>query len=178
MCPTSHGFVTRIVQTIPYLSFRDGLPLVQHVHEAEYEDGDHVDAERDEEHEEVSVVPPADAVVHPGAVVVEHLDAVVAHGAVRAARRAVELAGDAPLHADGDAVDLHVAVERGAEVVVAVLVGAGARDHAGVHEGGQAEVHQDEQGDDALDDRHDPDLLVQKVPLDASAKEELQYLFF
>ena len=54
--------------------------------------------------------------------VVEDLDAVVADGAVRAARRAVELARHAPLHAHGDAVDVHVAVEGRAEVVVAVLV--------------------------------------------------------
>lgn len=46
----------------------------------------------------------------------------VAYGAMRAARRSIELAGDAPLHSHGDAVDLHAAVQRCAEVVLAVLV--------------------------------------------------------
>ena len=36
--------------------------------------------------------------------------------------RAVELAGDAPFHADRDAVDLNVSIERSTEVIVAVLV--------------------------------------------------------
>ncbi len=76
------------------------VAVVQHVDEAEDEDGGHVHGERDEEHEEVAVVAAPDAVVDPRAVVVEHLDAVVADGAVRAAGRAVELAGHAPLHAD------------------------------------------------------------------------------
>ena len=40
------------------------------------------------------------AVVDPGAVVVEYLDAVVADGAVGAPRRPVELARHAPLHPD------------------------------------------------------------------------------
>ena len=47
--------------------------VVEHVDEAEDEDGRHVEREGDEEHEEVAVVAPPDAVVHPGAVVVENL---------------------------------------------------------------------------------------------------------
>ena len=47
--------------------------VVEHVDEAEDEDGRHVEREGDEEHEEVSVVASPDAVVHPGAVVVENL---------------------------------------------------------------------------------------------------------
>ena len=50
------------------------------------------------------------------------LYAVVANGAVGTAGGPVKLAGYTPLHADGDAVDLHVAVERGSKVVVSVLV--------------------------------------------------------
>ena len=46
----------------------------------------------------------------------------VTDAAVGAARRAVELAGGAPLHPDGDAADLHVLVQRQPEVVIAVLV--------------------------------------------------------
>jgi hypothetical protein len=46
------------------------------VDEAEDEDGGHVDGQRDEEHEEVAVVPAPDAVVHPRAVVVENLQKV------------------------------------------------------------------------------------------------------
>lgn len=47
--------------------------VVQHVHEAEGEHADHVSRQRQQEQEEVAVVAPADAVVHPGAVVVEIL---------------------------------------------------------------------------------------------------------
>ena len=47
--------------------------VVEHVDEAEDEDGRHVEREGDEEHEEVAVVASPDAVVHPGAVVVENL---------------------------------------------------------------------------------------------------------
>ena len=69
------------------------------MYEAEDEDAHHVEGEADEEHEEVSVVPPADAVVDPGAVVVEYLDTVVADRTVGTARRPVELTRHAPLHA-------------------------------------------------------------------------------
>ncbi len=47
-----------------------------------------------------------------------------------------------------DAVDLYVPVERGPEVIVPVLVGAGAGNDARVHEGRHREVHQNEQGQD------------------------------
>ena len=43
------------------------------MYEAEDEDGSHVNGERDEKHEEVAVITTTDAVVHPGAVVVENL---------------------------------------------------------------------------------------------------------
>lgn len=60
--------------------------------------------------QEVAVVAPADAGAHPGAVVVEPRDAVVAHGAVRAARRAVVRAGRAKL--GGHAVAIHLKLPR------------------------------------------------------------------
>lgn len=73
------------------------------------------DAERNEEHaaergaedegEKGLVVAPADAGADPGAVVVELLDAVVADGAVRAARWPVEVARGAVLRDDLVAVD-------------------------------------------------------------------------
>ena len=42
---------------------------------------------------------------------VEDLDAIVAYGAVAAPRRSVELARDAPFHANGDSVDLNVPIK-------------------------------------------------------------------
>ncbi len=45
------------------------------------------------------------------AVVIEAVDAVVAHGAVRATRRPVEVTRDAPLHTHRDTADLHVPVQ-------------------------------------------------------------------
>ena len=41
--------------------------------ETEHKDGCHVDRQRDEEHEEVAIVAPANAVVHPWTVVIKHL---------------------------------------------------------------------------------------------------------
>lgn len=49
----------------------------------------------------------------------------IANGAVGTAWRAIELTGDAPLHLDGDAVDLGILVERGAQLLLAVFVGRG-----------------------------------------------------
>ena len=53
--------------------------VVQHVHQTHDEDGSHVNGQRHEEHEEVSVVSSADAVIDPRAVMIEDFDAVVAH---------------------------------------------------------------------------------------------------
>ena len=50
-----------------------GVPLVEDVHEAHDEDGGHVGREGEQEHEEVAVVSPPDAVVHPRTMVVEDL---------------------------------------------------------------------------------------------------------
>ena len=58
--------------------------MMENVDETEDEDPNHVDGEGDEEHEEVSVVPSANAVIDPGTVVVEYLYAVVTHTAVGA----------------------------------------------------------------------------------------------
>ena len=75
-----------------------------------------------------AVVTDAAVVTHLYAVVTEtHLYAVVTDTAVGAARRPVELARGAPLHAHRDAADLHVLVEWHPEVVVAVLVGCRCR---------------------------------------------------
>lgn len=58
-----------------------------------------------------------------------HLYTMVAHGAVWAPRRPVELARDAPFHAHSDAVHFHALVERSAEVVLSVLVRRGYNDN-------------------------------------------------
>ena len=68
------------------------------MNETEHEDPDHVKSEGDEEHEEVPVIPPPNAVVDPGAVVVKYLYAVVTHAAVAAPWRSVELTSHTPFH--------------------------------------------------------------------------------
>lgn len=67
---------------------------------------------------------------------VERLDAVIADGAVRAARRSVEFACDTPLHANCDAVDFRVLVERRPELVVPVLIWWRLWNDTRIHEGG------------------------------------------
>lgn len=49
--------------------------VVQHEDQAQDEDAQHVQGERDEEEEEEPIVPAADAIVHPRAVMVERLHA-------------------------------------------------------------------------------------------------------
>lgn len=51
-----------------------------------------------------------------------YLHTVVAHGAVRAARRSVETAGGAPLHPNLNASDLHRLVERSTEIILFIFV--------------------------------------------------------
>lgn len=126
------------------------LLLLQHVDQRQGEDAQHVDRQRDQKEEEEAIVPPADAVVHPRAVVVKGLNAVIADGAVRAPGRPVELARDAPLHAHRNAVDFGIFVQRRPELVLAVFVGGCFRYDAGIHEGGQREVGDDEERDDGL----------------------------
>ena len=48
--------------------------VLEDVDEGEDEDGRHVNRERDEEHEKITVVATTDAVVHPGAVMVKDLE--------------------------------------------------------------------------------------------------------
>lgn len=51
-----------------------------------------------------------------------HLHTVVTDAAVGAARRPVETAGGAPLHAHLDALDLHCFVQGSSEVILFVLI--------------------------------------------------------
>lgn len=60
------------------------------------------------------------------------LHTVVAHAAVGAARRPVEVAGGAPLHPHLDALHVHVLVERRPELVVLVLVVVGWKTTGGI----------------------------------------------
>lgn len=128
----------------------EAVLVVQDVDQAQGKDGDHVRAQKDQEEEEVAVVAPPDAVVHPRAVVVKRLNATVADAAVRAARGTVKLAGGAPLHAHRDAVDLHVLVQGEPEVVLLLLVRLVFRDDAGIHECGQGEIHKHKKRHKAL----------------------------
>jgi len=62
------------------------------------------DSCRHYEKEKRSIIAPADAVAHPGAVVIEFVDAIVALRAVRAPRRAVVAASSAVLCGDRVAI--------------------------------------------------------------------------
>lgn len=66
---------------------------------------------------------------------------------MRAARRAVEAAGGAPLHAHLDAFDLHRFVERSSEVVLFILVFFRSGEDSRVHESRHAEVGEGEEED-------------------------------
>ena len=68
-----------------------------------------------------------------------------------------------------DPLDFHVSVERRSEVVVPILVRAGSRDDARVHECGQAKVYEDKYGDYSLAHGNSVPGLFQDVPLDTPA---------
>ena len=57
-----------------------------------------MESQGNQEHEKVSVVSSADAVVDPGTVMVEYFNAVIADTAVAASGRTVELTRHAPFH--------------------------------------------------------------------------------
>ena len=77
---------------------RQTLLVVEHMDETQHEDTDHVKGQADQEHEEVSVVSPPDAVVDPRTMMIKYLNTVVAHTAVTTSWRSVELTRYTPLH--------------------------------------------------------------------------------
>lgn len=79
-----------------------------------------------------------------------YLHAVVADAAVGAAGRAVEVAGGAPLHPYLDSFDLHVLVQRRAEVVVLILIFVCSWENSRVHESCHAEVCQHKQENESI----------------------------
>ena len=96
-----------------------------------------------------------------------YLNAVIANWTVRASWRPVELTGDAPLHSNGDSVDLHISIQWSPKVVLSVFFGRRPRDDPGVHEGGQAEVHDDEDGQNPLIQWNHPEWQLSPVPMEA-----------
>ena len=71
---------------------------MKNMDETKHKDTNHVKSEWYEKHEEVSVIPPSNAVVDPGTVMVEYFNAVIADTAVAAPGRTVELTRHAPFH--------------------------------------------------------------------------------
>lgn len=130
------------------------LFLVQHVHERKRKYAQHVHRQRDEEEEKEPIVPSANTVVYPWAVMVKRLNAVVAHGAVRAARRTVEFTRNAPFHAHRNAVNFCIFVERRTELVLPIFVWWSLRYNAWIHKRCQGKVRYDEERDDGLVRRH------------------------
>jgi len=146
--------------------------MMENMNETEDENTDHVDGERDEKHEEVSVVSSPNTVVDPRAVVVKDLNTVVTDTAVAAPGRSVELTCHTPLHPNRDSIDLNISVEGSSEIIVSILIRTGPRYHSWVHEGGHGEVDQDKQGYDPLEYRDRVPLLLQDIPLDTWEIEE------
>lgn len=86
-CNTHHSQRDDGVQAV------DALAVIQNEEQAEAEHGHDVGRQRQQEEEEVTVVSPADAIVHPWTVMVKLLHTVVTDGAVGATRRPVEATG-------------------------------------------------------------------------------------
>lgn len=113
-----------------------------------------MDSKGDEEEEKEAVVAPPHAVVHPGTVVVEGLNTVVADGTVRASRGSVELTGATPLHSDCDTANFDASVKGSSGVFLRHL--GRLRVGSGVEEGGKGEVDDGKEGEDAFVDRNEP----------------------
>jgi len=148
------------------------LLVMKHMNQAQDKDTNHVEAEGDQKHEEVSVISPANTVVNPWAVVVKDLNTVVTDTAVTAPGWSVELAGHAPLHTNRDSIDLNIPVERGSEIIISVLIRTCSGYDTRVHEGCHGEVDEDKKRDDPLEDWDRVPLLLQNVPLDTREIEE------
>jgi hypothetical protein len=110
----------------------------------EAKDSRHVQRQWDEEKEKVAVISAANTIVDPRTVMIKrleqvpfisvcckkrsekysilYLDTLIANGAMWAPRRSVELASDAPLHPHCHSVNIHIFIQRSAEVVIFVLV--------------------------------------------------------
>jgi len=146
--------------------------VVEDVDKTEDEDAGHVKGERDQEHEEITVVPSANAIIDPRTVMIEYLDTVVTDAAMRAPRGSIELAGDAPLHTNRDTVDLYIPVERGTEVIVSVFVRTRTRNYSWVHKCSHGEVDENKKCDNSLEDWHSIPVLLQNVPFYTREIEE------
>lgn len=128
--------------------------VVEDVDEAQDEDRDHMDRQGQQEHEEVSVIPPSYTVVNPGAVVVKYLDAIITNRTMRTARWSVELTRHAPFHSNGYSINFYVSVEGSSEVVISIFISACPGYHPRVHESCQRKVYENKKCYDALVDRH------------------------
>lgn len=128
------------------------LGVEQDEKQAETKHSNDVRCQRQQEQEEVTVISPADAVIHPWTVMVKILYTVVTDGAVRAAGGSVEAASGAPLHPHLDATDLHSLIEWGAEIILLILIFLRSGEDAGVHECGHAKVGEDKKEDDSIVD--------------------------
>jgi len=58
------------------------FPFMQNMYQAKDKDGDHVNGEGHQKHEEVAIISTSNAVVHPGTVVIKCFNTVVAHRAM------------------------------------------------------------------------------------------------
>jgi len=125
--------------------------VMENMNETEDENTHHVDGERDEKHEEVSIVSSPYTVIDPRAVVVKDLNTVITDTTVAAPGRSVELTRHTPLHPNRDSIDLNIPVQGSSEIIVSVLIRTGPGYHSRVHEGGHGEVDQDKQGYDPLE---------------------------
>lgn len=90
---------------------------------------------------------------------------------MRAARRTVEAAGRAPLHAHLDPFDLHRLVERGTEIIFFVLVLLRSGEDSRVHESGHTEVGEGEEEDHGNVDGNDKGEILRQ-PWTREAEEE------
>jgi len=124
------------------------------------------------EHEKVSVVSPADAVVHPGAVMIKNLNAVVANTTVTTSRRSVELTRNTPFHTNRNSINFYISVKWSTEVIIPILIWTCSRNHTRIHESGHGEVDQDKDGDDALEDWHSIPVFNPDVPFYTRKIEE------
>lgn len=86
---------------------------------------------------------------------VKLLDAVVAHGAVRASGWSVEATRGTPFHAHLNAPHLHRLIERSPEIILFIFIVLGSWEDAWVHKRSHAKVGQGEEEDHDVVDRNE-----------------------
>jgi len=115
--------------------------------------GNHVDGQKDEKAEEMSVIPPSNAVVNPWTMVIKCFNTGITVGAVGASWRTIELTSITPFHPNLTCINFNSLVERSTKVIFGIFFRRSFGYHTWIHKGCQEKVGHDKNGQNNLDNQ-------------------------